>query len=74
MSTTIRPGAVRIDARYLTQSVPTASNAEYYAQIVQEKATLRAMILASTENLRDAYGGTHSARDLLNQTAATAHA
>ena len=37
------------------QSVPTAANAVYYAEIVRDKATLRALIHASTEILRDAY-------------------
>ncbi len=50
----------------LAQSVPTAANAEYYAHIVQEKSTLRSMIFASTEILRDAYTASHKARDLLN--------
>ena len=36
-------------------SVPHAANAVYYAEIVRDKATLRALIHASTEILRDAY-------------------
>ena len=46
------------EALYLAdvaQSVPTAANAVYYANIVRDKATLRALIHASTEILRDAY-------------------
>ncbi len=39
----------------VAQSVPYASNAAYYAKIVREKSTLRALIHASTEILRDAY-------------------
>jgi replicative DNA helicase len=39
----------------VAQSVPYAANAVYYANIVREKATLRALIHASTEILRDAY-------------------
>ncbi|OHB67871.1 MAG: replicative DNA helicase [Planctomycetes bacterium RBG_13_63_9] len=39
-------------------SVPYAANATYYAEIVREKATLRALIHASTEILRDAYDET----------------
>src|SRR5262245_16629785 len=36
------------------QSVPTAANATYYAEIVKSKGTLRSLIHASTEILRDA--------------------
>ena len=45
-------------AAYLAEvvhSVPYAANAVYYAEIVRDKATLRALIHASTEILRDAY-------------------
>ncbi|HWB14488.1 MAG TPA: replicative DNA helicase [Pirellulales bacterium] len=45
---------------YLAQvadSVPTGSNAVYYAQIVAQKAALRGVIHAATEALRDAYDG-----------------
>ncbi|MBI1904143.1 MAG: replicative DNA helicase [Planctomycetia bacterium] len=50
----------------LAASVPTAANAEHYARIVQEKATLRSIIVTSTEVLRDAYNAKRQARDLLN--------
>ena len=46
----------------VAQSVPYAANAVYYAQIVRDKATLRALIHASTEILRDAYDTTRRAR------------
>lgn len=46
---------------------PTAANAVYYAQIVSSKATLRSLIHASTEILRDAYDPTHEARELLGR-------
>ncbi len=36
----------------ITESVPTASNAEYYARIVEEKAILRRLVHASHEILR----------------------
>jgi len=39
----------------VAQSVPYASNAVHYARIVRDKATLRSLIHASTEILRDAY-------------------
>ena len=45
-------------AAYLAEvvhSVPHAANAVYYAKIVRDKATLRSLIHASTEILRDAY-------------------
>jgi len=42
----------------VAQSVPYASNAAHYARIVQEKASLRAVIHASTEILREAYDTT----------------
>ncbi len=45
-------------AAYLAEvvhSVPHAANAVYYARIVRDKATLRDLIHASTEILRDAY-------------------
>ncbi|MFH1267739.1 MAG: replicative DNA helicase [Planctomycetota bacterium] len=48
------------------QSVPVASHASYYAQIVREKATLRDLIHASTEILRDAYDPTVEPREMLN--------
>jgi len=47
------------------QSVPTAANASYYAQIVKEKSTLRSLILASTEILRDAYEATEDSQEML---------
>ncbi|MGA2034915.1 MAG: DnaB-like helicase N-terminal domain-containing protein, partial [Thermoguttaceae bacterium] len=39
----------------VAQAVPVAAHAVYYAGIVRDKATLRALIHASTEILRDAY-------------------
>jgi replicative DNA helicase len=49
------------------QSVPTAANATHYAEIVKNKSTLRALIHASTEILRDAYDETHESREMLAQ-------
>ena len=57
-------------AAYLAEvlhSVPYASNAVYYAQIVCAKATLRALIHASTEILRDAYEPTLDPRKLVSR-------
>ncbi|HEX4148190.1 MAG TPA: replicative DNA helicase, partial [Pirellulales bacterium] len=48
-------------------SVPTAANATYYAQIVRDKGTLRSLIHAGTEILRDAYDGSAEARELLSK-------
>ncbi len=49
----------------VVNSVPSAANAVYYAEIVRDKATLRAMIHASSEILRDAYDPSGDARELL---------
>ncbi len=42
---------------HLAESVPTAANADRYARIVREKATLRELITAAGETLRDAHSG-----------------
>jgi len=49
----------------IVQAVPTAANACYYADIVREKATLRSLISASTEILRDAYDPSAVPREML---------
>jgi len=49
------------------QSVPNYAHAAYYARIVREKATYRSLIDASTEILRDAYGESSEAAQLLSQ-------
>ena len=51
---------------FLVDAVPTAANIEYHAQIVREKALLRALIQASTAIVTDAYAGLHSASELLD--------
>lgn len=51
----------------IVDSVPTAANAVWYAEIIREKATTRDLIHASTETLRDAYGGAIESRELLAQ-------
>jgi len=50
----------------IAQSVPTAANAQYYANIVRDKATMRALIHASTEILRDAFDQSLDAREMLS--------
>lgn len=51
----------------IVNSTPTAANAVYYADIVASKATLRSLIHASTEILRDAYDPTFEASRLLSR-------
>ena len=50
----------------VTQSVPTAANVTYYANIVLDKALLRSLIHTSTEIVRDAYDQARGGRELLN--------
>ncbi|MBN2475661.1 MAG: replicative DNA helicase [Pirellulales bacterium] len=52
----------------VAQSVPYAANATYYAKIVRNKATLRSLIHASTEILRDAYDATVDPVEILSQS------
>lgn len=49
----------------LVSSVPTSANAEYYAQIVAEKAMLRQLINRLTESVNQAYEGSLSADEIL---------
>jgi replicative DNA helicase len=51
----------------VAQSVPYAANAAFYAEIVRNKATLRELIHASTEIIRDAWDPTIDPRELMNQ-------
>ncbi len=51
----------------VAQSVPTAANAVYYAEILRDRATLRSLILSGTEIVRDAYDPELSAREMLNK-------
>ena len=50
----------------IANSVPTAANATYYAQIVRDKATLRALIHAGTEVVREAYAQSSGGERMLN--------
>lgn len=56
-------GAVAI--AQLVSDVPHAAHAAYYANIVSEKSTQRALIYASSEILRDAYEAQIESRSLL---------
>lgn len=51
----------------LSMAVPNAAHAAYYAQIVNDKATYRKLIEASTEILRDAYDQQMESRELVAQ-------
>lgn len=51
----------------ISHSVPNAAHARYYARIVREKATLRSLIQASTEILRDAYEARRDPKHLLSE-------
>ncbi len=52
----------------IAQAVPYAANAVHYAKIVRDKATLRALIHASTEILRDAYDTTVNPSEAVSQS------
>ena len=51
----------------ILQSAPTAANATFYAEIVKNKSTLRALIHSSTEILRDAYDDSVEPREMLSR-------
>ncbi len=50
----------------VAQSVPYAANATYYAEIVRNKSTVRELIHATTEILRDAWDPTYDPRELVS--------
>lgn len=50
----------------LTETVPTASNAEYYCKIIEEKALLRRLINVSSNILSMAYDSKEDVEDLLD--------
>ena len=50
----------------LMERVPTAANAEYYANIVKEKSSARKLITAATQVVADAYGDTMPIKELLD--------
>jgi len=51
----------------LVNAVPTAINAYQYAQIVQEKSTLRQLISAAAEIARKAYDDSQEVRDVVDE-------
>lgn len=54
---------------YLTElanSVPTAANAGYYAQIIEEKALLRRLIRTATQIVSDGYASADDVSELIN--------
>ncbi len=50
----------------LVDRVPTAANAEYYAQIVKEKSSARKLITAATQVVADAYSDAMPIKELLD--------
>ncbi|WP_068249200.1 replicative DNA helicase [Janibacter corallicola] len=54
----------------LIQSVPTAANAGYYAQIVAERAVLRRLVEAGTKIVQMGYGGGGDVEEIVNQAQA----
>ena len=51
----------------VVQSVAVAAHAEYYARIIRDKATLRALIQVGSEILRDAYDSTVDPREVVSR-------
>jgi len=51
----------------LSQSVPSAVNAEYYARIVRDKATLRKLITCAGQILEEAYADRDDAKEILDR-------
>lgn len=54
----------------LVAGVPTSSNAEYYAGVVREKATLRRLIDQATRTIEEAYAGADDVEGLLDRAEA----
>ena len=57
----------------LTSIVPTAANVEYYAEIVQEKATLRRLVEVGTKIAQSGYANIGEVDDLVNQAQAAVY-
>ena len=51
----------------LTETVPSLANAQYYAEIVRQKAVQRALISTSTAILREAYDESQQTAELLDK-------
>ena len=58
----------------LIQTVPTAANAGYYAEIVAERAVLRRLVNAGTKIVQLGYGQDGEVEDLVNQAQAEVYA
>jgi replicative DNA helicase len=58
----------------LIQTVPTAANAGYYAEIVAERAVLRRLVNAGTKIVQLGYGQDGEVEDLVNQAQAEIYA
>ncbi|HAG61109.1 MAG TPA: replicative DNA helicase, partial [Arthrobacter bacterium] len=58
----------------LIQTVPTAANAGYYAEIVAERAVLRRLVNAGTKIVQLGYGSDGEVEDLVNQAQAEVYA
>ncbi|MET3558101.1 replicative DNA helicase [Streptococcus rupicaprae] len=52
----------------IVNSVPTSANAEYYAKIVAEKASLRRLIASLTDSVNLAYEASEGADDIIART------
>jgi replicative DNA helicase len=51
----------------LAEGVPSAANAQYYAQIVRDKAMLRELIVAGTEMVQEAFDTRDAAGEVLDR-------
>ncbi|MFI9204190.1 replicative DNA helicase [Streptomyces sp. NPDC053048] len=58
----------------LVQSVPTAANAEYYAEIVHERAVLRRLVEAGTRITQMGYAADGDVDDIVNKAQAEVYA
>ncbi|HUX02811.1 MAG TPA: DnaB-like helicase N-terminal domain-containing protein [Phycisphaerae bacterium] len=58
----------------LADGVPSATNVEYYAQVVKDKARLRELIVAGTQAVNDAFGAGEASDILTNAAQAVAAA
>lgn len=56
---------------FLTNAVPTAANAQYYAKIVKEKYILRHLITNATQIVSDSYDTTQDVEGLLDRAEQT---
>jgi len=51
----------------LTESVPTAANAQHYARIVKQKSTLRSLINNATQVITDSYNSENNVEEILDK-------